>query len=57
MSESTFYSTRQDLRKAESRLANLHGGNPPSNSTVSQMKVSHFQVKAPIRALELIFRL
>ncbi|KAJ5578340.1 uncharacterized protein N7459_007304 [Penicillium hispanicum] len=38
MSEQTFHTTRQDLRKAESKLAQQHGGNPPSDSDVSQMK-------------------
>lgn len=41
MSEQTFHTTRQDLRKAESRVAAQHGGNNPSDSYLSQMKVSH----------------
>ncbi|CAI7623422.1 unnamed protein product [Penicillium bialowiezense] len=38
MSDSTFHTTAQDLRKAESKLAQSHGGNPPANSDISQMK-------------------
>lgn len=40
MSDSTFHTTAQDVRKAESKLAQSHGGKPPANSDVSQMKVS-----------------
>ncbi|KAJ5561693.1 hypothetical protein N7535_003844 [Penicillium sp. DV-2018c] len=38
MSESTFHTTTQDIRKAESKVAQSHGGNPPANSDVSKMK-------------------
>ncbi|CAG7916546.1 unnamed protein product [Penicillium olsonii] len=38
MSDSTFHTTAQDVRKAESKVAQSHGGNPPANSDVSQMK-------------------
>ncbi|KAJ5883112.1 uncharacterized protein N7473_009998 [Penicillium subrubescens] len=38
MSEQTFRTTRQDLRKDESRIAQQHGGKTPSDSNVSQMK-------------------
>lgn len=40
MSDSTFHTTTQDLRKAESKVAQSHGGNLPSDSNVAQMKVS-----------------
>ncbi|KAJ5359537.1 uncharacterized protein N7496_011950 [Penicillium cataractarum] len=40
MSDQNFHTTRQDLRKAESRIAQ-HGGNNPSDSKLSQMKVIH----------------
>jgi len=40
MSDSTFRTTRQDLRKAESKLAQSHGGKTPANSDVSLKKVS-----------------
>ncbi|KAJ5682540.1 hypothetical protein N7462_005705 [Penicillium macrosclerotiorum] len=38
MSEQTFHATRQDLRKAESRAAQQHGGSNPADSDVSIMK-------------------
>ena len=39
MSESTFHTTREDLRKAESQLAQKNDGNVPADSEVSQIKV------------------
>lgn len=39
MSDATFHTTRQDLRKEESKVAQQHGGVVPSDSDVSQMKV------------------
>lgn len=45
MSEATYHTTRQDLRKDEARVAGQNRGNPPANSDVSQMKVS--QLPAP----------
>ena len=41
MSEQTFHTTRQDLRKAESKLSGKRGGNTPADSNMSQMKVGH----------------
>ncbi|CDM28560.1 hypothetical protein DTO013E5_991 [Penicillium roqueforti] len=38
MSDATFHTTIQDLRRAESKLSQLHGGNPPADSNVSRMK-------------------
>ncbi|KAJ6143703.1 hypothetical protein N7471_003156 [Penicillium samsonianum] len=38
MTYAFFHTTIQDLRKAESKLSKLHGGNTPSNSNVSRMK-------------------
>ncbi|KAI9035389.1 uncharacterized protein KD926_003689 [Aspergillus affinis] len=38
MSSNTFHTTTEDLRKAESKLSNAHGGNPPKDSDVSAMK-------------------
>ncbi|KAJ5082401.1 hypothetical protein N7532_011444 [Penicillium argentinense] len=38
MSEQTYHTTRQDLRKEEARLAQQHGGRVPADSDVSQMK-------------------
>ncbi|KAJ5852390.1 uncharacterized protein N7529_011775 [Penicillium soppii] len=38
MSDSTFHTTAQDIRKAESKVSQTHGGNPPANSDVSKMK-------------------
>ncbi|KAF3398576.1 hypothetical protein F1880_006334 [Penicillium rolfsii] len=38
MTEQTFHTTRQDLRKEESRIARQHGGKVPADSDVSQMK-------------------
>jgi hypothetical protein len=43
MTDATFHTTIQDLRRAESKLSLLHGGNPPSNSNVSRMKASDLQ--------------
>ena len=40
MSESTFHTTREDLRKAESQLAQKNDGKIPADSEVSQTKVS-----------------
>lgn len=40
MSEQTYHTTRQDLRKAESRAAHQHGGENPADSDVSNLKVS-----------------
>lgn len=41
MTDATFHTTRQDLRKAEAKLSETHGGNPPADSDISQMKVRH----------------
>jgi hypothetical protein len=41
MSDATYHTTGQDIRKAESKLAQSHGGKPPADSDVSQMKVSY----------------
>ncbi|KAJ5135513.1 uncharacterized protein N7515_004791 [Penicillium bovifimosum] len=38
MSESTFHTTKQDIRKAESKVGQAHHGKTPANSDVSQMK-------------------
>ncbi|KAJ5634745.1 hypothetical protein N7528_002587 [Penicillium herquei] len=38
MSESTFHTTSQDIRKEESKIAQKHGGVVPSDSDISQMK-------------------
>lgn len=38
---STFDTTGQDIRKAESKVSQAHGGNPPKESDVSAMKVRH----------------
>ena len=43
MSDSTFHTTTQDTRKAESKVAQSHHGNPPADSDVSKMKVSCLQ--------------
>ncbi|KAJ5937763.1 hypothetical protein N7454_004105 [Penicillium verhagenii] len=38
MSDATFHTTRQDLRKEESKISQKHGGNVPADSDVSKMK-------------------
>ncbi|KAJ5247462.1 hypothetical protein N7468_002445 [Penicillium chermesinum] len=38
MTDQTYHTTRQDLRKPESRVAHQHGGTNPSDSEVSAMK-------------------
>ncbi|KAJ5575134.1 hypothetical protein N7450_009033 [Penicillium hetheringtonii] len=38
MSDATYHTTRQDLRKEETRTAQQHGGKIPADSDVSQMK-------------------
>ncbi|KAJ5676910.1 uncharacterized protein N7477_002543 [Penicillium maclennaniae] len=38
MSASTFHTTRQELRKDESRVSKQHGGQTPADSDVSIMK-------------------
>ena len=43
MSDATYHTTRQDLRKAETKATQSHGGTNPSNSDVSQMKVRIIQ--------------
>ncbi|KAJ5224877.1 uncharacterized protein N7469_008380 [Penicillium citrinum] len=40
MSDATYHTTRQDLRKEETRTAQQHGGKIPADSDVSQMKTS-----------------
>ena len=47
MSDATFHTTRQDLRKEESKVAQQHGGVVPSDSDVSQMKVNVFSYQLP----------
>lgn len=47
MTEQTYHTTRQDLRKAESRVAAQHGGNNPPESYLSQMKVSQSRIVLP----------
>jgi hypothetical protein len=44
MSEQAFHTSRQDLRKDESRIAQQHGGKNPSDSKLSQMKVGSCQI-------------
>ena len=39
MSDSTFHTTKEDLRKAESQVSKKNDGNVPSDSEPSQMKV------------------
>ena len=39
MSESTFHTTKEDLRKAESKVSKNNDGNVPSQSDVAQLKV------------------
>ena len=39
MSDSTFHTTREDIRKAESKLSQANDGNVPASSEVAQMKV------------------
>jgi hypothetical protein len=39
MSESTFHTTIQDLRKPESHVSHAHGGKTPKDSNISAMKV------------------
>lgn len=45
MSSSTFHTTRQDIRKDESRVAHQHDGKTPADSDVSQMKVRFSDLK------------
>jgi hypothetical protein len=46
MSDQTYHTTRQDLRKEESRVSQQHGGKIPADSDVSNMKVRiHHQEK------------
>lgn len=40
MSEQTYHTTRDNLRKPESRVAQQHGGKTPADSDVSKMKVA-----------------
>ena len=41
MSESTFHTTRQDIRKPESKVSRSHDGKTPADSDVSKMKVNY----------------
>ena len=41
MSDATFHTTREDLRKAESKVAQSHRGTVPADSDVSLMKVKN----------------
>ena len=51
MSEATFHTTREDIRKAESKISQNNDGNVPADSEPSQMKVnqspSHFHIQFP----------
>ncbi|KAJ5798812.1 uncharacterized protein N7503_006317 [Penicillium pulvis] len=38
MSDATFHTTREDLRKGESKVAQSHGGKVPADSDISLMK-------------------
>lgn len=40
MTDKTFYLTREDLRKSESRSSQLHDGRTPGDANVSTLKVS-----------------
>ena len=40
MTDATFHTTREDLRKAESKVSQKNDGNVPADSEVSLMKVS-----------------
>ena len=42
MSDDTFHTTREDLRKPESHVSHTHDGNVPKDSEVSVLKVSSF---------------
>ena len=46
MTDATFHTTREDLRKAESKVSQKNDGNVPADSEVSVMKVSKpYQVR------------
>lgn len=45
MSEATYHTTRDDLRKAESRASNQHGGANPADSDVSALKVRSLSIR------------
>jgi hypothetical protein len=40
MSSETFHTSRDNLRKPESRISRAHDGKTPADSDVSKMKVS-----------------
>ena len=40
MTDATFHTTREDLRKAESKVSQKNDGNVPADSEASLMKVS-----------------
>lgn len=44
MSDATFHTTREDLRKGESKVAQSHGGKVPADSDVSLMKVRNTSI-------------
>lgn len=50
MSESTFHTTREDLRKAESQVSRKNNGNVPADSEVAQTKVSFLPLFLPLSA-------
>lgn len=41
MSEETFHTTREDLRKAESKVSQKNDGNIPKDSEVAQTMVNN----------------
>lgn len=49
MSSNTFHTTAEDIRKAESKASNAHGGNVPKDSDVSAMKVNFLGPTIPSR--------
>jgi hypothetical protein len=42
MSEATFHTTRENIRKPESKIGRSHDGQTPADSNVSAMKVYIF---------------
>lgn len=54
MSESTFHTTREDLRKAESQVSKKNDGNVPADSEVAQTKVPSLPFPSPLLSSPLL---
>lgn len=55
--EATYHVTKEDLRKAESRESKKHGGQIPTDSNVSAMKVCTLPPSLPPSPIHPLFHI